>query len=217
MLQKKFFPSKIKAKFPISEYNNIFLFMFILFLVGIVFGAIIVNSMSWIQKQDLFFYLHQFFGHVQEGTLLKGQNLFQSSLFYHFKYISLIFILGISIIGIPIIWILIFLKGIVVGFSVGFLVNQIGWHGLLLATASIAPQNIFIIPAYIIAGSFAMIFSIHLIRRIFSSRLYKQPMKKHFIQYASVFLVVLAIAIAAALVEAFVSPHAMKLVVEWTL
>src|SRR5690606_186698 len=171
MVKKRSLGSKIE----ISEYSSIYLFMFILFLVGIVFGAVVVNSMSFIQKQDLLFYLQQFFGHVQEGTLIRGFDLFQSSLFYHIKYISFIFILGLSIIGIPIIWIFIFMKGVVIGFSVGFLVNQIEWQGFFVAITSIAPQNLFIIPAYIIAGSFAMIFSLHLIRKLFSSRIYKQP------------------------------------------
>ncbi|WP_102027127.1 stage II sporulation protein M [Salirhabdus sp. Marseille-P4669] len=214
MLQKK---SSFRSKIQVSEYSSIYMFMFILFIVGIVFGAVIVNSMSFIQKQDLYFYLHQFFGHVQEGTLLTGVDLFQESFFYHFKYISLIFILGLSIIGIPLIWIFIFMKGIVIGFSVGFLVNQVGWQGLMLATASIAPQNIFIIPGYLIAGSFAMIFSLFLIKKLFSSRVYKLPMKKHFVQYGTIFLVVLGVALVAAVVEAFVSPHAMRLVVGWTL
>jgi stage II sporulation protein M len=213
MLQKK----NIRSKIQLSEYSSIYLFMFILFIVGVVFGAVIVNSMSFVQKQDLYFYLHQFFGHVQEGSLLKGQDLFQSSFFYHFKYVLLIFILGLSIIGIPIIWIFIFMKGIVIGFSVGFLVNQVGWKGLLLSTASIAPQNLFIIPAYLVAGSFAMIFSLHLIRRIFSSKVYKHPIRSHFVQYSTVFLIVIAVALIASLVEAFISPHAMKLVVNWTL
>ncbi|WP_240473224.1 hypothetical protein [Oceanobacillus caeni] len=37
------------------EYATIYLFMVILFLTGIIFGAIIVNSMNFVQKQDLFF------------------------------------------------------------------------------------------------------------------------------------------------------------------
>ncbi|MBB6455315.1 stage II sporulation protein M [Salirhabdus euzebyi] len=211
MLKKKNIGSKIK----VSEYSSIYLFMFVLFLIGVIFGAVIVNSMSFIQKQDLYFYLHQFFGQVQEGSLLHEQDLFQSSFFYHFKYILLIFILGLSIIGIPIIWIFIFMKGIVIGFSVGFLVNQIGWFGLLMASASIAPQNIFVIPAYLIAGSFAMIFSLHLIRRLFVTKTYHQPIRKHFVQYSSVFLVVLVITLVASIVETFLSPHTMRLVVNW--
>src|SRR5690625_5989422 len=82
---------------------------------------------------------------------------------YHLNYLLLLFILGLTIIGLPIIWVLIFIKGLVVGFSVGFIVNQLGLNGLLIATLSIAPQNIIIIPVYIIAASLSMIFSLGLL------------------------------------------------------
>src|SRR5699024_12217023 len=74
------------------------------------------------------------------------------------KYLILLFILGLTIIGLPAIWILIFSKGLVIGFSVGFIVNQLGWKGLLLAATSIAPQNLIIIPVYLFAASIAMVF-----------------------------------------------------------
>ncbi len=39
----------------VREHATIYIFMTILFLTGIIFGAVIVNSMNFIQKQDLFF------------------------------------------------------------------------------------------------------------------------------------------------------------------
>ncbi|GAA0481614.1 stage II sporulation protein M [Salinibacillus aidingensis] len=208
---------RIRKNIQISEYSSIYLFVFILLLIGIVFGAILVNSMNFIQKQDLFFYLHQFLEDIQGERLLQTKDLFQSSFFYHFKYILLIFILGLSIIGIPVIWIFIFMKGIVIGFSVGFLVNQLGWYGLLMATVSIAPQNLFIIPAYIIGGSFGMIFSLHLIRRLFSARIQKTSIRNLFMQYSTVLLIVLVIAFMGALIETFISPYTMRMVSQWVL
>src|SRR5699024_765910 len=96
---------------------------------------------------------------------------FNSSLFYHMKYLLLLFILGLSVIGLPVVWILLFFKGLVVGFSVGFIVSQLGIKGLLLAALSIAPQNLIIIPIYIVAGSLAMIFSLTLLSKLFSRRM----------------------------------------------
>ncbi|MRG86479.1 stage II sporulation protein M [Salinibacillus xinjiangensis] len=213
MLKRK----NIRSNIQLNEYSSIYVFMFVLFLIGIIFGAIIVNSMNTIQKLDLFFYLHQFFEDVKDGSGLEVKELFQSSFFYHFKYILLIFILGLSIIGIPIIWLFIFMKGIVIGFSVGFLVNQMGWHGLLMATASVAPHNVFLIPAYLIAGSFAMIFSLHLIRRLFSAKIYQQSIRKHITQYSTVLIVVMVVALIGSIVETFISPNAMRIIVDWAL
>ena len=46
--------------------------------------------------------------------------MFRESYFSQLKYIGFIWILGISIIGLPLIFILLFVKGVVVGFTVGF-------------------------------------------------------------------------------------------------
>src|SRR5690606_4529411 len=89
---------------------------------------------------------------------------------YHAKYLIILFLLGLSVIGLPLVWVLLYVKGLVIGFSVGFLVNQIGMKGLFLAAISIAPQNFVIIPVYIIAGTVSMIFSLGLLHKLFSRR-----------------------------------------------
>src|SRR5690625_7341915 len=109
----------------IKEHMTIYVFMVILFLTGIIFGAIIVNSMNFVQKQDLFFYVDRFFGQIIDHRAIAQQEIFKSSLFYHMKYLLLLFILGLSVIGLPVVWILLFFKGLVVGFSVGFIVSQL--------------------------------------------------------------------------------------------
>ena len=39
------------------EHSSIYLFVVVLFLMGVIFGAIVVNSLSLTQKEDLFYYL----------------------------------------------------------------------------------------------------------------------------------------------------------------
>lgn len=81
------------------------------------------------QKEDLYYYLSQFFGQLSDGKQASSSDMFGQSIFHNVKYLGLMWILGISVIGMPIIFIMIFLKGIVVGFTVGFLVNQMGISG----------------------------------------------------------------------------------------
>ena len=117
----------------ITEHSSLYVFITVLFLMGVIFGAVLVNSLSFSQKEDLFYYLSQFFGQVSQGEIATTNEMFSQSVLHNFKYISVIWILGISIIGLPVILILLFLKGLVVGFTVGFLVNQMGWSGFLLS------------------------------------------------------------------------------------
>ncbi|HLR80039.1 MAG TPA: stage II sporulation protein M [Bacillota bacterium] len=192
----------------VKEHGTVYLFMIILFLTGIVFGAMIVNSMNFIQKQDLFFYLERFFGEINDQYEIAKADILKNSFLYHAKYLFIIFILGLSVIGLPIVWILLFLKGLVVGFSVGFLVNQLGMKGLLLASLSIAPQNMIIIPIYIIAGSLSMIFSLTLLNKIFSHKM-SQPIFQPLARYIVLFSFLLTISFVASCLEAFVANEAM--------
>ncbi|MFD2630752.1 stage II sporulation protein M [Oceanobacillus kapialis] len=197
----------------IKNHATIYLFMIILFMTGIVFGAILVNSMNIVQKQDLIFYLERFFGQLNDQQVTENSTILKNSFFYHVKYLLLLFILGLSVIGLPIVWVLLFIKGLVVGFSVGFMVNQLGMDGFLLATFSIAPQNILIIPIYIVAGSLAMIFSLKLLGKLFTQKV-SQPVFQPFGRYATIFGFLLILSFAAALLETYVSNEAMTYIIK---
>ncbi|MFD1360620.1 stage II sporulation protein M [Lentibacillus salinarum] len=196
----------------VREHATIYIFMTILFLTGVIFGAIIVNSMNFVQKQDLFFYLERFFGGIAEDEQISSREIWTSSFFYHVKYLFLLFVLGLSVIGLPVVWILLFLKGLVVGFSVGFIVNQLGMDGLFLASLSIAPQNLLVIPVYIIAGSLSMLFSLTLLRKLFSRRI-AQPVLQPLGKYAAVFASLMVFSLAAAAMEAYVANGAMEMLI----
>jgi len=197
----------------LKEHSTIYIFMTILFLTGIIFGAILVNSMNFVQKQDLFFYLEQFFGRIADNQTIANHSILKDSFLFHIKYLVLIFILGLSVIGLPFVWILLFIKGLVVGFSVGFLVNQLGLNGLLIASVSIAPQNILIIPIYITAGSLSMIFSLKLLQKLFSQK-NSRPVFQHFSKYLIIFLFLLFFSFVSALLEAYLANGAMEIMIK---
>lgn len=196
----------------IKRHTTIYVFTIILFLTGIVFGAILVNSMDFVQKQNLFFYLERFFTQqTNDGEVISRQDIFIRSLLYHIKYLSFMILLALSMIGLPIIWIMVFMKGFVVGFSVGFMVSQLQGQGLLLSAISIAPQNLLIIPIYIIAGSVSMIFSIGLWQKLFLKH-HHQEILPPFIRLLIIFAILMVFTALAALMEAYLSN---TLMLEW--
>ncbi|RWZ60197.1 stage II sporulation protein M [Halobacillus fulvus] len=202
-------------KNDLKAHTNLLVFIFVLFIMGMVFGAIIVNSMNFVQKQDLFFYLSQFFEQsLTPGGGSRGAALWKDSILYHLKYMILLFLLGISVIGMPVITVLLFIKGLVIGFSVGFLVNQMGWYGLLISSVSIAPQNILIIPVYLLAGSLALIFSLTLCKQLFIRRVH-QPLLQVFLRYSLWFACLFAVLLPASMIEVFFSNTALEYVLEW--
>ncbi|MEI3604677.1 stage II sporulation protein M [Pseudogracilibacillus sp. SE30717A] len=193
----------------VKDNMTIYIFMVTLFLTGVIFGAITVNSMNFIQKQDLFFHLDRYFNQINGEETIASTDILKRSFFFHLKYLFLLFILGLTIIGVPIVWILVFVKGLVIGFSVGFIVNQLGGKGLLLASVAIAPQNIIIIPIYIVAGSLSMIFSLALLNKLFG-RPISHSLGRPFFQYTAVFLLLIIIAFGGSVIETFLSNEAFK-------
>lgn len=203
---------RIKTKLitnHVKENITVYIFMTTLFLIGVIFGAMIVNSMTFIQKEDLFFHLDKFYQSIRKDEMIASKDIFKQSFFFHIQYLLLFFVLGLTIIGLPIIWILNFLKGLVIGFTVGFIVNQLGFHGLIIAIISIAPHNLIFIPIYIIASSLAMIFSLFLIQKLFVRTL-SQSITKPFIQYSMICLILIGFAICGTLIETFISNEAHK-------
>jgi stage II sporulation protein M len=180
--------------------------------MGVIFGAIVVNSMSITQKEDLFYYLSQFFGQISNGKVADNNDLFMQSFLHNSKFIGLMWILGISIIGLPVILILLFIKGMVVGFTVGFLVNQMGMKGFLLAFVSILPQNLITIPIFIMMAAFSVIFSMRMIKKQFMKK-YAQPVLPYFKKYIFALLISIVFISAASGIEAFLSPWLMKMLI----
>ncbi|MGJ7919908.1 stage II sporulation protein M [Neobacillus sp. LXY-4] len=194
------------------EYSSVYIFVIVLFLMGVIFGAVVVNSLSFSQKEDLFYYLSQFFGQLTDGKEASSNDLFKQSLLHNSKYIGLMWLLGISIIGLPVILILLFIKGMVVGFTVGFLVNQMGWDGFFLSFVSILPQNFIIIPVFIIMAVMTITFSLQMIRRQFMKKIsnpFMPMLSRYFLTLAAAMV---CIFIAAA-IEAYLSPSLMKAVI----
>ncbi|MEH7249761.1 stage II sporulation protein M [Neobacillus niacini] len=206
-MKKRLYQSDAASYF--REHSSIFLFIVILFLMGVIFGAIVVNSMSITQKEDLFYYLSQFFGQIQNGKVAENNDLFAQSFLHNSKFIGLIWILGISIIGLPVILIVLFIKGLVVGFTVGFLVSQLGIKGFLLAFVSILPQNLIIIPVFIMMAALSVIFSLRMIKKQFFKKS-GQPILPFFKNYILTFIIAVVLISAASGVEAYVSPWLMK-------
>ncbi|WP_374722626.1 stage II sporulation protein M [Peribacillus tepidiphilus] len=200
---------QIVAQNHFREHSSLYAFVIVLFLMGVIFGAVIVNSLSFTQKEDLFYYLSHFFTQVAEGKISSSYDMFIQSVMHNIKYTGIIWILGVSIIGLPIILILLFLKGMVVGFTVGFLVNQMGWDGFGMAFVSILPQNIIIVPVFIFITTLSLALSIKMIRRVFLKQI-REPLKPVIFKYVFSFVLCMLFLVGAGAIEAYFSPVVMK-------
>ncbi|WP_059103560.1 stage II sporulation protein M [Shouchella shacheensis] len=196
----------------VAEHRTVYIFTSILFLIGVVFGAIVVNSLNVTQRHDLFTYVSQFFSEMDNGFVASSSELFVHSFLHYGKYFGFMWILGISIIGLPVIFVLLFIKGLVVGFTVGFLVNQMGAQGFLLAFVAVLPQNIILVPAFIIVGTASVAFCLKMIKQTFAKGM-NEPIFPQFLRYSLLVLCVGAFVTIASFFEAYISPVLMRMIV----
>jgi stage II sporulation protein M len=191
-----------------KEHLSLYIFVGVIFLTGVVFGVVMTSALSLEQKQEIMRYLGNFFSSIEQGELMDVKANFQQSFAMHMKWILIIWVLGMSVIGLPIILILDFLKGVLVGFSVSYLIGQFSWKGVLFALVSVAPQNLIVIPALLVCSVTAMAFSIYLVKHRLMGR--KGTFYEPFMRYAATILLTGCLLAGVALFEAYASPVMMK-------
>ncbi|MGN7761660.1 stage II sporulation protein M [Paenibacillus sp. P3E] len=192
-----------------KEQTPLYIFVAVLFLVGVVFGALIVSALTLDQQQELGDYLGNFFVTVDQQGLPAAPDSYWDIAALNLKWIGLIWILGLSVIGLPGILILDFLKGVLIGFTVGTLVSEYSWHGMLFALVSVAPHNLVLIPVLLVGSAAAIAFSLLMIRsRVLGQR--RSPVTRPFAMYTLLSLGLAVLVLGVSGFEAWVTPSMMR-------
>lgn len=194
----------------LEEHASLYLFTAILFFMGIIFGTLIVHSLGYQQRSDLFYYFQQFLIEMGKEDELDQRYMLQQTFFHYFKYTGIIWLLGLSIIGLPIILIMLFLKGVFIGFTIGFLVHQLGSKGFAFSLVAVIPQNIIIVPLILALSVLSISFSLRLIAYFFVHKGYQR--KPNIPKYVGVIFLVTFLVFAVSLFQSYISPVLMKMV-----
>ncbi|MHA6530757.1 stage II sporulation protein M [Paenibacillus sp. BAC0078] len=193
----------------VKEQTPLYIFVAVLFLVGVVFGALIVSALTLDQQQELGDYLGNFFVTVDQQGLPAAPDSYWEIAVLNLKWIGLIWILGLSVIGLPGILILDFLKGVLIGFTVGTLVSEYSWHGMLFALVSVAPHNLVLIPVLLVCSAAAIGFSLQMIRsRVLGQR--RSLVTRPFAMYTMLSLGMVVLVLGVSGFEAWVTPSMMR-------
>ncbi len=202
---------QLEIKEYLRENMGIYSFIIILFVFGVLAGALVLRGLDEGQRLALNHYFSLFVDSFAEAEGLDQGAIFRQSLTTNFQYLFLTWLLGIFIFGFPFICGLTAVRGFSVGFTVGFLVERASFRGILFAIGSVLPHNLLIIPAAMVITVTG--FSFSWLR--FRCYIEKRPcsLREHIGPYTlMIFLVGLAL-FAGVLVEAYVSPVFVKLLI----
>ncbi|MGM0502318.1 MAG: stage II sporulation protein M [Bacillota bacterium] len=200
--------SKQKLLYFFRHYLLFVLLILISLVVGLIAGSIAVKILSYGQKEELIQYLSNFSGEI-EKLIINHQLILKDVITTNLKFVLTLWLLSLSVIGVIFVPVIIFFRGFILGFTVGFLVDEMFFKGLLLAIVAIAPQNLLMIPALILGALFCLVFSFKLFTGIIGGKRY------NFINlvtnYSILMAVIALIFIIAAVIETYITPQLISL------
>jgi stage II sporulation protein M len=174
----------------------IFLTLGCAFLIGVALGALGQNYLNEETKAKL-----QMFA----GSLLQeqpktidfafSQYLIRENLIMMF----FIWVLGLTVVGIPFVYLIILIRGVVLGFSVCFFIVTYAWKGLGFALLAMVLPSVFYIACLLMGSGLATRFSFHLM----SSRTSAKPLRGHFSHYSLLFLLTTLGLVASSFLQEF--------------
>lgn len=188
----------------VKIHVNLYLYVAVLFVVGGIFGALLVNALTLEQQQDLADEVSRYVQYMNVGVGSSAEEVFWERFFFHLKWLVLIWLLGVTVVGIPGILALNFLKGALIGFAIGVLIQQYEWKGIFFSFLSMAPQNAIAVPAMIVTSSASISFALFIVK----NRLLQQKgeLLPQLGTLTSTSLFMLLLFAGAALVEAYFTP-----------
>ncbi|MFD0670499.1 stage II sporulation protein M [Cohnella sp. GCM10027633] len=187
---------------------NLYAFMFALVVVGAVFGVLLAGALTLDQQQELADQMGVYMSAVKDAGQFDGWEAFRDSFVFYGKWLGLIWLLGLSVIGLPLVLVLDFLKGMLIGFVVALLIQQLAWKGVLFFLASAAPQNAIVVPALMIASVSASRFASFIVRERLLRK--KGQLLPPFLAHTAVTALMLVMLLCASLYEAFVAPKLLE-------
>jgi len=195
--------------------NNLGIYVFVttFFLAGIAAGALIVRFLEVDYLEEL---QTSFVSFLQSCQLYSRDNtdfyqLLKISYQKNFIFLAITWFLGLFWSGFPFVLLVLLLKGLALGFTVGFLVYNFALRGFFFSLAALLPHNIVLIPAFLFAAAIATTYSYMRFKHRFTSQ--KKPPESHFLEYSSLLLISFFIILIGGFVEAYLSPVFIQLVV----
>lgn len=205
----KKYMDKLKGNIRINK--NLFVFLLVIVIVGIVSGSLFCTIIDADDKKMVTEYLNSFFTSAKEGNLNYNTSII-NTLVFTVGFAVIMWLLGVSIIGFFIVIFMLFMKGFILGFSVSSIITGFGFKGLLLALVYAFPHHIINILVFMLLTAYALIISFKLIRSITS----KKPLdlKRIMNRYIIVLGVSIGLLIITSLYEVYVVPRLLNIVME---
>ena len=204
----KKYMDKLKSNIRINK--NLFVFLVVIIAVGIAAGSIFVTVLNNEDKIMVSDYLNNFLNNLNSNNLNYSGTLI-NTLIFTLGGALLIWLLGISVIGFILILLFLFIKAFALGFSIGSIIINFNFKGILIALAYIVPHHIINMMIFLLISSYALILSYRLINSFTKKKSFE--FKGIFNKYLFVLSFSLIVLLISVLYDVYGAPRLIKLIV----
>lgn len=134
--------------------KKILLLSVFFFLTGISTGIFLELTMIEEEKIGIAGYLQDYL--YMNTRSMEYPNPFLSSLSSNLLLLVILFLAGLSVLGFPVALAVLTYKGMALGFCTGLIAETLKDKGIFVILTSLIPQNLILIPAFILAAAAAV-------------------------------------------------------------
>lgn len=195
---------KEKLKKEILSKKIIILVVFIVFILGLLFGSIYITLLSNSNKKVVLDSVNNYYSNFNKISITDKFNIFKNELSSNLIYYIIMWLLGLSIIGLPIIIFMVFMRFFVTGFNISSLFACYKLKGLKYVLVYLVPSNIILLLLSIFLGIYSVNISIRLATNIIKKKTinFGTFMGKYFF----ILLISILIVVITSLYNSFVLP-----------
>ena len=185
--------------------SNIGVYALVLFffLIGISLGAISINSVSLEMKNQVISYIEGFLK-LASNENFDSSLVLKQSIKLNLYSIIIIYLSGFLSLGVIIIPAYLIFRGYCLGFTIGFLAQNLGSNGFILSLVSILPQSTIYVPLIMVISVIGISQSICKIRNRVVKKMDQSKIQALSYSISIVFLTLALI--FGSLIESYITP-----------
>lgn len=210
----KRYTKQTKLRDLILPNKKINIFAMTVLILGIISGSIFLMVSNESDKASVISQIQTFFENISNNSINNGLAL-KNSLIINYLFVGAIWILGLSMIGIIVNIFLTYIKGFLVGFSISSIFLTYGYKGILAAILYTFPTQILNIIVVIVLSIYSIMFAQNLLQIIMIKKntTNRLMLKK----YLVILMLCIILSFISSLLEVYVFPNILKLVVKYYL
>ena len=200
-----------KLRLKVKVNKNLFVFLLVFILVGVASGAVFSSVLNKADSKMVSDYLNNFMKMIENNKPLLKESFINTSLI-NIGVSLLIWILGISLVGILLVLPILFIKSFILGFTIGSIINNFNFKGILISFIYVVPHQIVNIFTYMIVCAYAIIISYRLFECVRKKKVL--DFKKIMNRYSFILFFSLIVLFITSLYEVFILPSIMKYMIK---